>query len=129
MGERDARQLSRRERQIMEVVYARGRASVAEVLEALPDPPSYSSVRALLRVLVEKGHLHYKEEGARYVYMPTQLRSRAARQALKQILHTFYEGSAVKTVAALLDMSSKNMSQADLERLAEMVEQARKEGR
>lgn len=121
--------LSRRERQIMDVVYARGRASAAEVLEALPDPPSYSSVRALMRVLVEKGHLHYTEENGRYIYRALRPRRQAAREALQKVLHTFYEGSASKTVAALLDLSGKDMSDAELERLANMIEQARKEGR
>ncbi|MFA6244330.1 MAG: BlaI/MecI/CopY family transcriptional regulator [Candidatus Hydrogenedentales bacterium] len=122
-------QLSRRERQIMDAIFARGRASVAEVLGALEDPPSYSSVRALLRILVEKGHLTYKEMDGRYIYMPTQSRTRAARAALRQVLQTFYEGSAVKTVAALLDLSSDDMSQEDLNRLSKLIEEARKEGR
>ncbi len=129
MNPKPDKQLSRRERQIMNVIYARGRASAAEVLHALDDPPSYSAVRALLRILVEKGHLQFKETNGRYIYMPTQSRHRAARAALKQVLHTFYEGSAVKTMAALLDMSGEDLDETDLERLSKMIQDARKEGR
>ncbi len=129
MSEEASGKLSRRERQIMNIVYARGRASVADVLEALPDPPSYSAVRALLRILVEKGHLRYTEEEGRYVYSPVRARRHAARDALKHVLQTFYEGSAVKTVAALLDMSSRDLSSAELDRLAALIEAAKREGR
>ncbi len=121
--------LSRRERQIMEVIYRRGQAWVAEVLERLPDPPSYSAVRALLRVLEEKGYLKHNKEGPRYVYFPTLPRQRAARSVLKQMLKTFFDDSIEQAVAALLDVSASELSQARLDRLAHLIQQARKEGR
>jgi BlaI family transcriptional regulator, penicillinase repressor len=129
MRKKETTQLSRRERQIMDVIYARGKGSVSDVLDALPDPPSYSSVRALLRVLVDKGHLRYAEEAGRYIYSPVRSRGRAAREALRQVLHTFYGGSAAKTVAALLDISSDDLSEAELDSLTKMIEQAKQEGR
>ena len=94
--------LSRRERQIMDILFARGRASAQEVLEALPDPPTYSAVRGLLRVLETKGHARHVKEGARYVYVPTQARQSAARSAMRQVLHTFFGGSVERAVATLL---------------------------
>jgi len=121
--------LSRRERQIMDVIYQRGKATAAEVMEGLPDPPSYSAVRALLRVLEEKGHVRHKQDGPRYVYYPTVSRDRARESALKQVVGTFFEDSAEQAVAALLDMSAQDMSESDLDRLAELIEQAKKEGR
>lgn len=123
----DAR-LSRRERQIMEIVYRNGRAAAADVLEALPDPPSYSTVRALLRILEEKGHLRHVKDGARYVYLPKKPRSRAARSALQQVLDTFFEGSTEKAVAALLDLNQNDLPETELDRLANMIEDARREG-
>lgn len=121
--------LSRRERQIMDVIYERGRATAAEVLEGLPDPPSYSAVRALLRVLEDKGHLRHESEGPRYVFMPTVARERARKSALKQLLKTFFDGSTEQAVAALLDLSSSKLSDAELNRLSNLIDQARKEGR
>jgi len=121
--------LSRRERQIMDVVYSRGRASVAEVLADLPDPPSYSAVRALLGILESKGHLKHVQEGARYVYLPTRPRGPAGRSALKRVLQTFYDGSVEKAVAALLSVSDADLSDMELRRLAELIDQAKKEGR
>src|SRR5438128_478613 len=100
-------QLSRRERQIMDVIYRRGRATAAEVLEELPDPPSYSAVRALLRLLEEKGHVKHEQDGPRYVFTPTVTRERARRSALKHVVRTFFDGSATDAVAALLDGDSK----------------------
>src|SRR3954471_349842 len=94
--------LSRRERQIMDVVYRRGPATAAEVLEGLPDPPSYSAVRAMLRVLEEKGHLRHEEKGPRYVYLPTVPREEARQSALSQLVQTFFDGSTEQAVAALL---------------------------
>ena len=120
--------LSRREREIMDVVYRAGRATAAEVLDQLADPPSYSAVRALLRVLEEKGHLRHEEEGPRYVFVPTVPRERARQSALRQVLHTFFDGSTEQAVAALLDMKSK-LSDAELDRLSRMIADARKEGR
>jgi len=122
-------QLSRRERQIMDVVYERGRATVAEVLARLPDPPSYSAVRALLRVLEEKGHLRHVQDGPRYVFLPTVPRERARRSALDHLLTTFFDGSAENAVAALLDLKATQLDEGDYERLAAMIERARREGR
>lgn len=120
--------LSRREREIMDVIYRAGRATAAEVLDQLSDPPSYSAVRALLRVLEDKGHLRHEEDGPRYVFMPTVPRERARQSALRQVLNTFFEGSTEQAVAALLDMRSK-LSDAELDRLSQMIADARKEGR
>ena len=124
-----AANLSRRERQIMDIVYQRGRASAAEVLEGLPDPPSYSAVRALLRILEEKGYLKHVKEGPRYVYLPTLARKQAAKSALRHLVATFFEGSAEQAVAALLDASALDLSEADMERIAGIIEGARQEGR
>jgi predicted transcriptional regulator len=123
------RGLSRRERQIMDVVYRRGQATAAEVLEDLPDPPSYSAVRAMLRVLDEKGHLRHEQQGPRYVFLPTVPREQARRSALQQLVHTFFDGSTEQAVAALLDQSDRTLSDAELARLARLIAQARKEGR
>ncbi len=121
--------LSRRERQIMDIIYQRRQATAAEVMKHLPDPPSYSAVRALLRVLEEKGHVRHKHDGPRYVFYPTVSRDRARQSALKQVVGTFFEDSTGQAVATLLDMSAKEMSDVELDRLAELIEQARKEGR
>jgi predicted transcriptional regulator len=121
--------LSRRERQIMDIVYARGEASAADVRDALPDPPSYSAVRALLAILVEKGHLKHRTEGGRYIYTATRRRTQAGRSALRRVLDTFFEGSLEKAVAALLQGSDANLSQEELQRLGRLIEEARKEGR
>jgi len=124
-------QLSRREREIMDVIYGapEGRATAAEVLEHLTDPPSYSAVRALLRVLEEKGHLRHEEDGPRYVFLPTVSRERARESALRQMLQTFFDGSTEHAVAALLDLSSTRLSDAELARLSQLIRDARKEGR
>lgn len=121
--------LSRRERQIMDVVYARGEASVAEVLAGIPDPPSYSAVRALLAILVNKGHLRHRSEKGRYIYAPVRKRATAGRSALRRVLDTFFEGSLEQAVAALLDGADSRLSQADLDRLEQLIQQARNEGR
>ena len=121
------RHLSRRERQIMDVVYQHGQATAAEVLDALPDPPGYSSVRALLRVLEGKGHLRHRRQGPRYVFVPTVSRETARRSALARVVQTFFDGSTQATVAALIDQSS--MSPADLDRLEDLIDRARQEGR
>jgi predicted transcriptional regulator len=120
--------MSRRERQIMDAIYRRGRATAAEVLADLPDPPSYSAVRAMLRLLEEKGHLRHEQDGPRYVFLPVVHRDRAQRSALTHVVRTFFNGSATDAVAALLDEGGK-LSQADLDRLAEMIDRAREEGR
>ncbi|HEV3023524.1 MAG TPA: BlaI/MecI/CopY family transcriptional regulator [Pirellulales bacterium] len=121
--------LSRRERQIMDVTYRRGRATAAEVHADLPDRPSYSAVRALLRVLEEKGHVRHEQDGPRYVYLPMVPRDKARRSALRQVLKTFFDGSTTQAVAALLDMSAAQLSHDDLDRLTQLIEQARSEGR
>ena len=122
-------QLSRRERQIMDVIYRLGRATAAEVHDALPDRPSYSTIRALLRVLETKGHLRHAEDGPRYVYSPTVPRERARESALRQVVTTFFDGSTEAAVAALLDLSAARLSDTELNRLAGLIAQAKKEGR
>jgi len=119
--------LGRRERQIMEVIYRRGQATVAEVRAALDDPPGYSAVRTFLNILEEKGHLTHEQIGMRYVYRPTHPRDEAGKAALQQVLRTFYEGSIANSVAALLDTEA--LSPEELEQLTRLIEQARKEGR
>jgi predicted transcriptional regulator len=129
MGASTTTQLSRRERQIMDVIYARGRATVAEVRELLPDPPTYSAVRALLRILEEKGHLRHEQEGPRYVFLPTVPAEKARESALRHLLRTFFDGSAEGAVAALLELEASELSEEEFDRLAERIEQARREGR
>src|SRR5918994_6842737 len=120
--------LSRRERQIVDILYAQGRATAAEVLSALPDPPSYSAVRAMLRILEEKGHVRHEQDGPRYVYAPTVARENAKRSALNHMLRTFFDGSAEQAISALLDDSSSKLSDAELDRLARLIDQARATG-
>jgi len=119
--------LSRRERQIMDIVYRRGEASVADVLGDLPDSPTYSTVRALLGILEEKGHLKHRKDGPRYVYQPTRAQREAARSALRRVLETFFNGSTEKAMAALLDASDVDLPPEELRRLGKLIEQARKE--
>jgi len=119
--------LSRRERQILDILYARGSASAAEVREAMPDPPSYSAVRALLRILEEKGHAKHQTLGTRYVYLPLVPRENARHSALTRIVHTFFDGSAAQAAAALVDSGS--LSDEELTRLSALIDRARKEGR
>jgi predicted transcriptional regulator len=121
------RQLSRRERQIMDIVYRRGRVSAAEVRDELPDPPSYSAVRALLRVLEDKGHLRHEQDGPRYVFLPTVAPEHARTSALRHLLQTFFDGSPAGAVAALLDLEDAELDPAELDRLAEMIDKARGE--
>ncbi len=121
--------LSRRERQIMDVIYQLGEASVSDVMERIPEPPSYSAVRALLRVLEEKSLVRHRQDGPRYVYIPTVSHNKAKQSALQQMLSTFFEGSTERAVAALLDLSSSNLSPEELDRLAGLIERAREEGR
>jgi BlaI family transcriptional regulator, penicillinase repressor len=121
------RNLSRRERQIMDILYARGRATAAEIHEALPDAPTYSAVRAKLRVLEEKGHVRHQEESLRYVYLPTVARETARRSALRHLVSTFFEGSVEQTVAALVDLSAANLSRQELDRISSLIEEAKKE--
>jgi len=120
--------LSRREREIMDVLYQRGRATAAEVHAAIPDPPSYSAVRAKLRVLEEKGHIRHEAEDLRYVFVPIVPRDVAKRSALRHMIETFFEGSAEQAVAALLDRSAVSLSGEELNRLSNLIEKARREG-
>lgn len=121
--------LSRRERQIMDILYQLGSATAAEVQARLPDAPGYSAVRALLRILVDKGHLKHAYDGPRYVYAPIVSRPLAQKSALRQMVRTFFDGSPSQAVAALLDMSARDLSDEELDRLARIVEQARLEGK
>ena len=122
-------QLSRRERQIMDVVYRLGKATVSDVLDRLPDPPSYSAVRALMRILEEKGHLSHEQDGPRYVYLPTVPRDAAQASALSHMVRTFFGGSAEAAVAALLDLPEHGMSEGELSRLSRLIDEARGQGR
>ncbi len=121
--------LSRRERQIMDIIYELGEASTAQVLDKLPNPPSYSAVRALLRILEEKGHLSHRQEGPRYIFAPTVPRKTARENALKDLLRTFFNNSTEEAVAALLDLSEDPLSDENYHRILELIEEAREEGR
>lgn len=121
--------LSRRERQILDILYARGQATAAEILGSLPDPPSYSTTRALLRVLEQKGHVRHEEDGPRYVFFPRVPRQRASVTALRHVLNTFFDGSAIAAATALVDGSASKLSIEELDRLEALIERARKEGK
>lgn len=121
--------LSRRERQIMEILYQKGKASASEVKEAMQDAPGYSAVRAMLRVLEEKGHVRHENDGLKYVYAPVVNRDKAKRSAVKHLVDTFFRDSPDQVVAALLDVSSRRLTREELDRMAEMIEKARKEGK
>jgi BlaI family penicillinase repressor len=123
------RSLSRRERQIMDIVYEMKEATVLQILERLPSPPSYSAVRALVRVLEQKGHLLHRQDGPRYVYAPRLAKDKARRSALAHLKQTFFDGSTTDIVAALLDLSDQDLSEEDYRKLAELIDRARKEGR
>lgn len=129
MGKEPGAELSRRERQIMDVIYRHGQVTAQEVLDHLADPPSYSAVRTLLRVLEEKGHVRHRQDGPRYVYLPIVSRDKARESALRQVVRTFFDDSAEQAVAALLDMSSSKLSEQELSRLATLIDRAKKEGR
>jgi predicted transcriptional regulator len=120
--------LSRRERQIMDVLYQHRRASAADIRASLPNAPSYSTVRALLRILEEKGHVRHEEEDLRYVYFPAVPRERVRRRALQHLLETFFDGSAAQAVAALLDPSTARVSEDDLDRISKLIAKVRKGG-
>jgi BlaI family penicillinase repressor len=122
-------QLSRRERQILDVLYQQGPLGVAEIQAALPKSPGYSAVRALLRILEKKGHVKHQERGARYVYVPKVPRDKARRSALAHLLATFFNGSPEQAMATLLDVSARRLSPEELERMAGLIDKARKEGR
>jgi BlaI family transcriptional regulator, penicillinase repressor len=121
--------LSRREREIMDVLFNRGEATVAEVMEGMASPPSYSAVRATLRVLVEKGRVTHRQEGLRYVYLPVVEPGEASTAALEHVVRTFFGGSADEALAALLRISDTDLTEEDVERLARLVRKARDEGR
>src|SRR5437762_12331035 len=123
-----AAQLSRRERQIMDILYRRGRATAGEVMAELPGGPSYSTVRTQLRVLEDKGHVRHEEEGPRYVYLPAVARHAARKSALRHLVNTFFEGSTAKVVAALLGGEGTRLTDEELKRVADLVARARKEG-
>ncbi len=119
--------LTRRERQIMDILFRRGRATAAEVMEELTGEPSYSTVRTQLRVLEEKGHVRHEEEGLRYVYVPVMARPAARKSALRHIVDTFFDGSAENVVAALLGGEAARLSDDELQRIADLVAKARKD--
>lgn len=121
--------LSRRERQIMDIIYTRSQATVAEVHQAMGGQPSYSAVRALMGILETKGHLRHRAEGNRYVYLPTRSRHKASKSAARRLVETFFGGSTEKAVAALLEVSESHLDDQEIERLVKLIENARKEGR
>ena len=121
--------LSRRERQIMDILYQRGRATAAEVLSSLPDAPSYSAVRSLLRILEEKGHIRHEEDGVKYVFFPAVTQEKAKKSAMRHVIDTFFNGSPGEAVAALLDDSASKLTKDDLDRLAQLINRTRKDGR
>jgi predicted transcriptional regulator len=120
--------LSRRERQIMDILYRRGRATASEVMDDLPGSPHYSTVRTQLRVLEEKGHVVHEEQGLKYVYVPATPRRAARKSALRHLVDTFFDGSAEQVVAAVLGGEGARLSDEELDRIAELVEKAKKEG-
>ena len=121
--------LTKRERQIVDVLYRLGRATAAEIMAAVPGAPTYSTIRTQLRVLETKGHVKHEEQGLRYVYMPTVPRHAARKSALKHLVETFFDGSSAKAVAALLGGEASRVSDADLDRIAEILKQARSDAR
>jgi predicted transcriptional regulator len=126
---RNDKSLSRRERQIMDIVYEMKEATAQQIMERLPSPPSYSAVRALVRVLEQKGHLVHRQDGPRYVYVPRLAKDKASRSALAHLKQTFFDGSTTDVVAALLDHSEEDLSEDDYLKLSELIDKARKEGR
>jgi len=121
--------LSRRERQIMDIVYEMKEATALQILDRLPSPPSYSAVRALVRVLEQKGHLDHRQDGPRYIYAPRLAKDKARRSALAHLKQTFFDGSTTDVVAALLDLSEEELSEDEHRKLTELIDKARKEGR
>ena len=129
MSQQETPDLSRRERLIMDFLFRVGRGSAADVLAGIPEPPSYSAVRAMLRILEEKGHVRHEEEGRAYIYFPTTRKETARKSALQHLLRTFFDGSTEDAVAALLDLKGARMSGDELARIEQLVEQAKREGR
>ena len=121
--------LSRRERQIMDILHTKESATAAEVRAALPDPPGYSAVRALLRILEEKGHVRHREDGVRYIYLPRTSKAAASRSALKRVVSTFFQGSVTQTMAALLETADTRLADSELNKLQQIIKHAKKEGR
>jgi len=119
--------LSRRERQILDILYRRSKATAAEILAALPDPPSYSATRALLRILEQKGHIRHESDGPRYVFLPRVSRQKARASALKHMLATFFDGSAAEAAAALVDGSAVKMSSEELDQLQALIDRTRQD--
>ncbi len=129
MTKHDSSRWSGREREIMDIVYERGEATVAEVRDEMTDAPGYSAVRALMRILEEKGHLQHRKQGPRYVYLPRVPRQEARQSAMRRVLKTFFGGSATQAVAALLDLEADSLSDEELHQLASLVDEARRKGR
>ena len=129
IADEDLTGLSRRERQIMDFLFQKGNASVAEVMEGIADPPSYSAVRAMLRTLEQKGRITHVEEGRAYIYRPALRKDTARRGALSHLLKTFFDGSAEQAVAALLELKGSKLSDEQLDRVAQLIERAKHEGR
>jgi predicted transcriptional regulator len=121
--------LSRREREIMDGLYALGRATTAQVRERMADPPGYSAVRALLRILEEKGHVRHEEDGPRYVYLPIVTAKRAQRTAVAHLVQTFFQGSAERALAALIESSDTKLDEAEIARIERLIAAARKKGK
>lgn len=128
MPELPGRDLSRRERQIMDVVYRLGRATAADITREMPNPPSHTAVRTTLRILEGKGQLRHERDGARYVYHPVRPRARASRSMLRHVVRTFFEGSTARAMATLLDLAPGDLSSAELDRVAAMIDEARQRG-
>ena len=124
-----AADLSRRERQIMDVIYRMGKATAVDVTEQIPDPPGNATVRKLLRILEEKGHLRHERDGSRFVYSPTVSKEAARESAMSHMLDTFFRGSAARAVIALLDQSDDELSESEREQISELIERSRREGR
>ena len=119
--------LSRRERQIMDVLYRSGRATAAEVQAGMPDAPSYSAVRTMLRILEEKGHVRHQPDGPRYVYIPRVARDKAKRSALRHVVNTFFEGSAAQVMAALFELSPRDLGEDEIARLRQLIDNAKQQ--
>ena len=117
--------LSRRERQIMDILFREGEIAAHDVMDNLPDPPSYSAVRALLRILVDKGHVTFRKEGNRYMYSPTQPKDQAKKSAVSHLIRTFFDGSVENAMAALIGMTAGDVDEEELDRLEDLIEQAR----
>jgi BlaI family transcriptional regulator, penicillinase repressor len=128
MKNRGLEQLGRRERQIMEIIYRRGRANAAEVLADIPDPPTYTAVRGMLRLLESKGHLRHEQEGARYVYFPTADPDRIGQSAVRHLVRTFFDNSASSAVAAMVGLYEEHLSDSDLDNLEKLIVKARSKG-